>query len=283
MSEEKIKYIEPFLKWAGRKSKLLKDILPLIPENYTFIEPFVGSGAVFLNVTNKKIIINDINKDLISTYEYLKNDNSFITYVKSFFNKDITKKTYYDRRTKFNESKNYRERAALFIWLNRNCFNGLCRYNSSGLFNVPQGEYSDPLFPEEQLIKVKEILTNKSISINNLSFDNLMCSLTKTKNEKFVFYLDPPYIPKTETASFTSYSSEEFNIFMQKKLADYCELTALRGDIAIVSNSFTSLSKNIYSKSNKQIEVKVNRSISATKEDRKLTKEYIFIYDKDFK
>ena len=149
---------KPFLKWAGGKTRVLKHILPLLPKGKRLVEPFCGSGSVFLNTNYEEYLVSDINPDLINIYNFLKEENKdFIEYCKSFFtSNNNTQERYTELRDLFNSTKDIRIKSALFIYLNRHGFNGLCRYNSTGGFNVPFGRYTKPYFPEKEMLLFQE-------------------------------------------------------------------------------------------------------------------------------
>lgn len=201
-----------FLKWAGGKSQSLDLLKPYINNKVmgilqppkTFIEPFVGSGVVFMNTQADSYIINDINEDLVSIYETLKADGeNFIDQLEEFFSGPVnTQEKYYELRDEFNalelNEDNKVKRAMLFIYLNRHCFNGLCRYNKSGGFNVPYGKYKKVHFPKESLKTAIDKL-NK-VTIFNTSFEEIM-SLGKQGDvvyclpEGSLVYQDGNYLP----------------------------------------------------------------------------------------
>ena len=140
---------KPFLKWPGGKYRLVEKICTKLGPGKRLIEPFVGSGAVFLNAPYNKYLLADNNSDLINLYIILHQEgNGFIEYARGFFQPEFnTADAYYSFRTAFNDSNDIRLKAALFIYLNRHCYNGLCRYNRSGGFNSPFGRYKKPPFP----------------------------------------------------------------------------------------------------------------------------------------
>lgn len=144
----------PFLKWAGGKYRLLPAIAAHLPKASMLVEPFVGAGAVFLNLPFPRYQLNDINPDLIGVYRLLQQDSErFIRRAKRLFHpRNNTPERYYALRDRFNHSKSALERACLFLFLNRHGFNGLCRFNLAGGFNVPFGRYEKPYFPEKELL-----------------------------------------------------------------------------------------------------------------------------------
>lgn len=147
---------KPFLKWAGGKYKLAHFIETHLPSptRKRLIEPFAGSAAVSLSLEFESYLLNDTNADLIGLFQSLKNQKQeFIAYACSFFTAANNESgRYYELREQFNNSRDTVERAALFVYLNRHAFNGLCRYNSKGGFNVPFGKYKAPYFPEAEIL-----------------------------------------------------------------------------------------------------------------------------------
>ena len=195
--------IKPFLKWAGRKSKISEKILVHFKKGIRLVEPFIGSGVIFLNSSFEKSLLCDINNDLICLYVNLKNRLDELVYKsKSLFSRSSnTEDNFYFLRNKFNSLKSHElEKSALFIYVNRHGFNGLCRYNREGLFNVPFGKYKKPFFPEERMFD----LANKSQFAEVKSGD--------------IVYCDPPYVPISKTSKFTTYSKSSFTLEEQKNL-----------------------------------------------------------------
>lgn len=243
---------KPFLKWAGGKTQLLNVIEKALPEkitsqNFTYIEPFVGSGAVLFwmlrNFTNlERAVINDINGDLINTYRVIaEKPNELIALLEKFQtdfhkfedNAERKKAYYYAKRTAFNSrNKNRIEQAALFVFLNRTCFNGLFRVNKSNLFNVPMGSYKKPLICDaENLLAVSDALQRVELLCGDYEE-----TLNYTDNNT-IFYFDPPYKPLSNTSSFNSYAKDEFNDVEQIRLRDFCAQLDQLGHHWILSNS----------------------------------------------
>lgn len=242
---------KPFLKWAGGKTQLLGDIVRHIPfgkeDSFNYIEPFVGSGAVLFFMLNnypniKKAVINDVNTDLINCYKTIKNDVTELILIlskldaeyNSFEQHSVGRKTlYYAQRDLFNQRQlNSVEHSALFIFLNRTCFNGLYRVNKKNEFNVPQGTYKKPqICNRENLLAVSELL--QKVEILNVDY-------TETKkqagNNSF-FYFDPPYKPLSVTSSFNSYSKYDFGDEEQIRLKEFCDTIDAMGSPWILSNS----------------------------------------------
>ncbi len=250
MNENKI--AKPFLKWAGGKSQLINDIEKVIPEeilntNFTYIEPFVGSGAVLFWILNnfpslKKAVINDINEDLINTYKTIASNPkeliSILEVLQSEFhalegNEDNKKAYYYAKRTLYNKRKETKTgQAALFIFLNRTCFNGLYRVNRKNEYNVPMGAYKRPtICDRKNILAVSEALQKVEILCGD--FEQTL----DYARSNSLFYFDPPYKPLSETSSFNSYAKDEFNDNEQIRLKDFCDKLDLLNHSWILSNS----------------------------------------------
>ena len=266
----------PFLKWAGGKLKLVPEIKSLFPsEIKRYIEPFVGAGSVFLNVDAESILVNDKNKDLINSYYFLQTRDAFIDDCYSLFTRENnTKDRYIELRDEFNLSNDSYRRAVLFIYLNRHCFNGLCRYNKRGYFNTPVGKYDNPYFPEEEMRIAKDKLIN--VNLSDIDFKYILDKGTKGD----VIYCDPPYFPLSPSASFSSYSSGGFNLQDQIDLARLAKEASLRGAKVFISNHYTKESYDLYHNTYgaKIITLEVKRTISSKVDERKPVKELIAIF-----
>jgi DNA adenine methylase len=258
------KYKKSFLKWAGGKYKILHHILQHIPVDSMYIEPFSGSGVVWLNVQNKNKIVNDINSDLINLFNLL--DNNMIDACKKLFN-DSDENKFYEYREEFNTTKDLYRKSILFIYLNRHCFNGLCRYNKSGKFNVPFGKYKTIYFPQNELQNF--IIQKKTVSFLNTNFDELFYKFGNDKN--VCIYCDPPYDVLDSTSYFVDYSKESFGRNEQKILADCILQSKCK---VIISNHDTPFIREIY-KGLKFIEIEVQRNISC--KNRRKVNEVIII------
>lgn len=224
--------MRPFLKWAGGKYRLIERIKEKLPPGKRLLEPFAGSCALSLNTSYDHYWLNDINFDLIHLYQTLQQEGApFIKYCKQLFteNNNIADR-FYELRQEFNREKVIYQKSALFLYLNRHGYNGLCRYNSSGEFNVPFGRYQKPYFPEDELIYFVEKF--KEAKFSCIDFKKMMESATPGD----VIYCDPPYIPLNQTANFTSYSSGGFNTKDQIRLAQTAAKLAVKGITTIISN-----------------------------------------------
>ena len=229
---------KPFLKWAGGKTQLIQEIQSSLPiqiksDKFTYIEPFVGSGAILFWMINEfpnleRAVINDVNSDLINTYRTIASKpNELISILKTLQkeyhslvnNQDKKKEYYYDKRKLFNNRELEQSgQAALFIFLNKTCFNGLYRVNRKNEFNVPIGSYKQPtICNEENLLAVHNALQKVEILCGD--FEE---TVNYTSDNSF-FYFDPPYKPLSETSSFNSYAKDEFNDLEQIRLRDFCQ------------------------------------------------------------
>jgi len=241
--------VKPFIKWAGGKSQLLNEIRAKYPEKIDkYCEPFVGGGAVLLDVLAnchpKEVLINDINAELVNTYMQIKNNVDKLIILlsdmqDSFWAKNgIDRKSMYlAKRERFNDLKvngdeqiNL-EKAAMFIFLNKTCFNGLYRVNSKGLFSVPMGAYKNPpICDAENLRLISKLLQNVQIKCGDYS------ECAEFIDENTFVYIDPPYRPLTATASFTSYSENEFGDKQQIELGKFIDDITVTGAKVVASN-----------------------------------------------
>lgn len=242
---------KPFLKWAGGKSQLISEIGKSLPQvvntKFTYIEPFVGSGAVLFWVLNtfpnlRKAVINDINEDLINTYKIIASKPLELIDILDIFQSeyhnldgnDASKKAYYyDKRTLYNTRNTDKTlQAALFIFLNRTCFNGLYRVNRKNEFNVPMGSYKKPTISDrENILAVSKALEKVEIICGDFT------QTLDYATENSFFYFDPPYKPLSETSSFNSYAKDEFNDDEQIRLRDFCKQLDQKGHSWMLSNS----------------------------------------------
>ena len=256
---------KPFIKWVGGKRQLIEQLEALLPadfdkwKNVTYIEPFVGGGAMLFYMLQKYsnikyAVINDINRDLTTCYEVIKlYPDILVDSLQDIQNQyyalkdeESKKEFYLQMRAEFNTKKldNIRN-TTLFLFLNRTCFNGLYRVNKSGLFNVPFGKYERPticdpttIYSDSKLLQKVEILTG-----------NYHQTFVKA-TEKTLFYLDPPYRPINATSSFNDYSQEPFNDVEQKQLKNFCDKIHHGGRYFALSNSdcFTNSGDDFFEK-----------------------------------
>ncbi|MCM1512344.1 MAG: DNA adenine methylase [Oxalobacter formigenes] len=244
--------MKPFLKWAGGKGQLLKEIERYYPFNEgitKYAEPFVGGGAVLFDILGrydvKEVYISDINAELINTYKVIQNAIDDLVRLLLLYQAEYTplhsalrRQYYIGKREKFNNLKVNRnekeniEKAALMIFLNKTCFNGLYRVNRKGFFNVPMGSYKNPLICNENSLRyISEKLQDVTIVCGDYQqSENFI--------DKYTFvYFDPPYRPITDTADFTAYTELPFDDKAQIELAKFVEKVHQKGARVVVSNS----------------------------------------------
>nr|WP_232366423.1 Dam family site-specific DNA-(adenine-N6)-methyltransferase [Aliidiomarina halalkaliphila] len=247
-----------FLKWAGGKYTLVEPIRSLLPPGDKLIEPFVGAGSVFLNTDYDKYLLNDINADLINLYKIIKRrPKTFIEDARRLFiPANNHAHVYYAMRTAFNACTDPYERSLYFLYLNRHGYNGLCRYNSRGLFNVPFGKYRAPYFPQQELEFFAE--KAKKATFTCEPFQN---SFRRARNGH-VIYCDPPYLPLSPTANFTSYAGNGFGLDEQAILAQKAiDASSRRGIPVLISNHDTVFARELYH-SAELLPLQVHRFIS---------------------
>lgn len=263
----------PFLKWAGGKYSLVHEIKRHLPEGDCLIEPFVGAGAVFLNTTYSRYILADINTDLISLYNIVKNKtDEYVQESRKLFTiRNNQPDAYYDLRYEFNQSEDQFRRALLFLYLNRHCYNGLCRYNLAGEFNVPFGRYRQPQFPLDALY----LFANRA---QHATFycESYEQSLARAGNG-CVVYCDPPYTPLSATANFTAYHTDTFSEQQQQDLARLAEQLQQKNIPVLISNHDTDRTRLWYQQATQHV-VGVRRHISGNGDARKKVNELLAFY-----
>lgn len=257
---------KPFVKWVGGKRQLLRQFRELglyppdgfNPMTSTYFEPFVGGGAVFFDLLPKKAELSDLNNELVTTYNAIKNDIDAL--IESLKKHRYEKEYYLKVRAKDPKGLSELEIASRFIFLNRTCFNGMYRVNSKGGFNVPFGKYTNPIICDEKnLRKVSKAL--QKVTVKNQDYKNV---LKKAKKGDFV-YFDPPYYPVSKTASFTSYTPDSFLEQEQTELRDTFVELHKRGCFVMLSNSDTPFINELYSsiKGVKVTKVAAGRAINS--------------------
>ena len=268
-------FSRPFLKWAGSKYQILDTIFSKLPEGNRLIEPFTGSGAVFLNSKFSRYLVNDINVDLVNLYKSIQlHGERFITDAQKYFtDKNNNEKTYYKFRERFNSLNDIYEKSCLFLYLNRHGYNGLVRYNSQGRYNVPFGRYKKPYFPFKELVFF--YTKSKKITFTSLDFKKIM-SRARRGN---IVYADPPYIPLNSTSNFTSYSANTFGVKEQKELAYEAMKLSKRGVAVLISNHDTPFAREIYREAKSISSFLVQRYISCYGEKRSKALELLAFYE----
>lgn len=269
-------HIRPFLKWAGRKHRVLGRILPHLPAGGRLIEPFVGSGAVFLNGGYASNLVNDINRDLMTLYQILKHDaDHFIAEATPLFVPDNNQaERFYQLRERFNLSSDPLERSILFFYLNRHGFNGLCRYNKKGGFNVPFGRYTNPGMQRESLDHFIEVAQRTEFVCEDFA------TVMERAEAGDVVYCDPPYVPLSDTAYFTCYAQDGFSMEQQQQLADVAASLVQRGVTVVISNHDTPVTRRLYQQADLEL-LDVQRHISAKLEGRGTVAELMALYRPD--
>lgn len=263
-----------FLKWAGGKFPLLDDIKKHLPEGECLIEPFVGAGSVFLNTDFSRYILADINSDLIGLYNIVKlRTDEYVAAAREMFTpENNVAERYYLYRDEFNQSQDPLRRAVLFLYLNRHGYNGLCRYNLRGEFNVPFGRYKKPYFPEEELYWFAEKSRNATFVCEH--YRDTMAKAAAGA----VVYCDPPYAPLSATANFTAYHTNSFSIADQQSLAHLAHQLSVESRVPVlISNHDTELTRDWYQHAALYV-VKARRTISRNILGRSKVNELLALY-----
>jgi DNA adenine methylase len=273
---------KPFLRWAGGKRKLTNLLIDAIPTKFNptehrFFEPFVGGGALMLALGNtnapifvpgKNLFINDMNPDLVSTYKVIRDEVNELIADLTVMGSDLTKRQFEAVRAM--TPRDEVERAARFIYLNKTCFNGLWRVNSSGQFNVPWGKLKNPLiFDEQNLLAVSHRL--QKAKITNQDYQEA----TEKVSEGDFVYFDPPYLPISSSASFSQYAKADFNEKNHRQLAETIKKLKKKKAFVILSNSDTKLTREIFGPLMNLHQISMQRSISAAAGSRKPVNEIL--------
>lgn len=230
--------LSPILKWVGGKRQLLNNIMPLVPTRGTYVEPFLGGGAVLFAHQPKKAIVNDYNFELMNVYQVVKNNPEQLIQLLQIHCANNSEDYFYeirelDRTEEYTELSQI-EKAARILYLNKTCFNGLYRVNSSGYFNSPYGKYKNPNIVNAPVIRAMSKYFNEN-EITLLQGDYKEV-LKKAKKGNFV-YLDPPYMPISSSANFTGYTENGFGYKQQEELKQECDKLKNKGIRFVQSNS----------------------------------------------
>lgn len=278
--------VAPVLKWVGGKRQLIEDISPLIPKQIsTYVEPFVGGAAILFHLQPKKAIINDFNDELMNVYQVIKeNPNGLIKILEK--HKEANSEEYYyetralDRMSDY-ENLSKEEKAGRILYLNKTCYNGLFRVNSSGQFNAPYGKYKNPAIVNDVTIKaVSNYFNSANIKFLNGDYKEVLKGLRKGT---FV-YFDPPYMPVSSSSNFTGYTENGFGYEKQVELRDECLKLNKRGIKFLQSNSYTPEILELYSDSSvftiKVVQAK--RSINSKSDKRgEISEVLIYNYEQE--
>ena len=254
--------LKPILKWVGGKRQLLDDILPLIPQCSTYVEPFVGGGAVLLSLQPKKAVINDYNAELINVYVCVRDHLEELLEMLERHKELNSAGHFYkvralDREPGFEDLPPV-ERAARIIYLNKTCYNGLYRVNSAGQFNSPYGKYKNPAIVNEPVVRAMSTYLNGGVKILCGDYGQVLKGLRKGA---FV-YLDPPYMPISSSSSFTGYTEGGFGYDEQVRLKEECDKLASKGIHFMQSNSDCPEIRALYS-DYEILTVKAKRAINS--------------------
>jgi DNA adenine methylase len=249
--------ISPFIKWAGGKTQLLDELVACLPSKFnTYFEPFLGGGALFFKLSSvgkiSKAVISDLNKDLINCYIVIRDDLDFLISYLNEYQKHVDEMDFFYEvaRPAFNKIKlrtgleKNAEKAALLIYLNKTCFNGLYRVNSKGDFNVPWGRYKSPsLYNIDNLRSVNKAIKDQDrIQIKCCDYRE---AVKEAQKDDFI-YFDPPYQPLNQTSSFTQYTSDAFTPADQRRLAETFTALDKKGSKVMLSNSYSPLIEELY-------------------------------------
>lgn len=244
---EKDRLVTPVVKWVGGKRQLLDQIAPLLPKRFTsYCEPFLGGGAVLFSIQPRTAVVNDLNGDLILVYEVIRDDvDSLIASLKMHEN---TQEHFYavrdqDRDREVYDAMSRVEKASRLLFMNKTCYNGLFRVNNSGEFNSPYGHYKRPNIVNEPTLRA----VSRYLNTSDVSFysEDFAVTLERVPKGGFV-YLDPPYDPVSDTASFTGYNKGGFDRDEQIRLKNCCDALARRGVNFLLSNSATPFIRELY-------------------------------------
>lgn len=234
---------KPFVKWAGGKGKLLDELTKNLPEFKSYHEPFVGAGALFFRLVSmgkiKRAWVNDSTEELTNAYEVIKDDVTGLINELQSGKYQNDKEIFYKIRAE--EPEEDVKRAARFIYLNKTAFNGLYRVNSKGKFNVPFGKYKNPKICDEENLR----LVSKALKKATLLNGDFKIVLKHARKNSFV-YFDPPYLPLSETSSFTSYTPNNFTKDDQDRLYEVFKKLDSRGCYVMLSNSYHPYTEELY-------------------------------------
>lgn len=234
------------MKWAGGKSRLLSQLVPLLPpgvELMRHVEPFVGGAAMFFALAPSRALLCDINPALVNVYQSVRDHVDGVIAELERLSREHDARAYYRVRERYNRARKLEpiERAAMFIYLNKTCFNGLHRVNQKGEFNVPMGRYKDPRILHADALRAASRRLQDA-SVRCAGFETL---LTHARPGDFV-YFDPPYEPVSDTASFTSYAQDGFGREDQLRLRDVYAALDRRGCKLMLSNSDVPFIRDLY-------------------------------------
>jgi DNA adenine methylase len=262
-----------FLKWAGSKFNCLHEITSNLPPGKRLVEPFAGSAVVCMNTHYSSYLLAESNPDLVDLFQTLqKKGEPFINQCASYFQPEFNvDEQYYALRADFNTLERSEKKSALFLYLNRHGYNGLCRYNSKGGFNVPFGLFKKPYFPREEMLYFREKC--KEVVFQCRDFRETFGMLKKGD----VVYCDPPYVAATKTGKKFNYTQQLFSDEDQVELAELAKKTSAKGIPVLISNHDTPFTRDHYQGA-QLISFPVSRWISCAVADRKPVNELLAIF-----
>ncbi|MFY7698130.1 MAG: Dam family site-specific DNA-(adenine-N6)-methyltransferase [Legionella sp.] len=263
----------PFLKWAGNKFRCIEYILNTLPQADRLVEPFTGSASIFINSNYPNYLLGENNLDLVHLFNFVKAEGEdFISLCQQLFTpQNNCAEQYYLLRDEFNNCGHNKRRAALFLYLNRHGYNGLCRYNSKGYYNVPFGSHKKPYFPKQEMLSFVR-KSSEAIFLHN-DFQQTFAMAEKGD----LIYCDPPYAPRDQLTNFTDYTEKKFGEQEQITLANLAMTYAERGITVAISNHDTAFTRHYY-RFGKIHCFEVKRSISRNANNRQLVKELLVIF-----
>lgn len=261
--------VVPFLKWAGAKNRSMEVLLRYLPspdEIDCLIEPFMGSASVFLNTRYRQYVLADSNADLLDTYRHARdNPSELIAVLHRLYRDGNSEQGYLTYRRLFNEMTRGLEKSALFIYLNRHGFNGVCRYNQKGGFNVPFGRPTRPYLPEKEIFIFARKAARSYVTLFHADFEDTLRVATSGMFAalRCGLYCDPPYLPLSETSRFSHYDGNTFTAYDHQRLVNKLQrIHHQTGAPVVISASDTPLSRRIYQGFSLNT-LTVNRSVSA--------------------
>ncbi len=255
----------PFIKWAGGKARLIAQFEPWLPAQYNhYHEPFVGGGAMFFHLQPREATLSDANPRLTETYRVIRDRPEELIDRLAHHQKRHGKQYYYEARTRFNGARGMTEvdRAGLFVYLNKTCFNGLYRENRRGEFNVPIGSYVSPNVCDADSIMAASFAL-QSADIRTTGFESVL----ERAQPGDLVYFDPPYVPVSTTSSFTSYIGAGFDAGLQQRLIDVFGKLVERGCHVLLSNSDTPVTREMYKRWH-VVDIRAGRSINSRSDKR---------------
>lgn len=269
--------MRPFLTWVGNKNKISAKIKEHLLYGKRYIEPFLGSGAIYLNVNYPSYLMNDSNQDLINVWTALQeHGDTFINDCsKLFVPENNVLEKYTELKEEFNTTTDSYRKSVIFMYLNKYCFNGLCRYNRQGLYNVAFGRYVKPYFPESEMREAYKKVISTEFRCSD--FRDIFYEI----QEGDIVYCDPPYTPSSSTSYFKDYTKDGFTYKDHLDLTKLSKEASHKGAVVIISNHYTPLTEQMYVNAKAEIHsMDVSRIINCKVETIHKAKEIVAIFKK---